>query len=195
MATLWFQNEVLNNGKHSCSWEPFTLKCDSAETVIDKDGKIVIDMPQHLEIANKSAVEIISFESAKYFLISFANLVFINGSPLKTRIKKLNDKDCIRIHLPDHSEVKRFYFSSESATQVFSLENHNSAYSSCPVCSEGINSGVKVLQCPNDSCSEFYHEECFQFLKNSNKSHCTECGIIIENDGLYEWTPEIFEAG
>jgi hypothetical protein len=105
----------------------------------------------------------------------------LNGAPLHTGIRVLEDRDAIQL-----SDGSPTYFSSERLAEVELFPGSPEAVY-CPRCKTEIEAGTPAVRCPG--CDSWIHQSevfgCWLYAE-----HCALCDHPTALDAGFRWSPE-----
>jgi hypothetical protein len=114
--------------------------------------------------------------------------VCINGQPLATGMRVLQDKDTIRLRGGDWR-----FFSTECPARVAPFGATNAPVA-CPRCKQEIREGDSVVRCPGCGVAHHQAEEeglpCWTGYPEQPFRSCALCDQQATLDGGFHWTPE-----
>ncbi|MFY9556904.1 MAG: RING finger protein [Blastocatellia bacterium] len=178
MAHLWVRDEAEQWAVLPLEHEAFTLAASPPKPIPPLSRES--DAPSRLR-----SVVLVRAPAAngntEWVLIAGSNsLASVNGIPLVTGIRVVEDRDQIRV--PDGCTV---YFSTETLARVEGFSGPASMF--CPRCKQEIEGGSDAVKCP--SCGVWHHQSpelnCWTY-----SDVCALCAQSTDLEGKFRWTPE-----
>lgn len=119
-----------------------------------------------------------------YLLVSGSGSVRTNGCPVVTGIRRLRDRDEIRVN---GAHPRRYFFSTESLARVVPLPD-SSGLVHCARCRQDVPPGSPIVRCP--ACGMIHHQsgelECWSY---ADTCACCSQSTDLET-GHLRWTPD-----
>jgi hypothetical protein len=107
--------------------------------------------------------------------------VWVNGTPLYTRLRVLRDRDELRF-----ADGRRLFFSTEHLAQVVAFPDAAETMY-CVRCRQALVPQTPAIQCP--ACRVWHHQRedlpCWTYAER-----CAMCEQITQLEAGFRWTPE-----